>query len=288
MRNAAKLGILLVLLAAMTACQTTPAAHYLDADARPHIQNVDSLLIAKQTEMGADIKTSKISQYLQGHIIPVLFDIGVNTVRSKNAKKHVTPIRETLGDYDYAMDIKEEFNRALEGSTLKGAGDLHILREEPMGFRAAFIRHSKADAVMFIDVKYAFTPSFETLNLSSAVLVYPINPELSPYKEKPDTDNVIEYSDNIYRNQFTASIPVSHAEDLVSGETRKTSENAAAWAALSSEQLTEKLQKAAAKLANQIAIDLNADEVEIEIEGSSAEDDLLTTEPILIETDFGQ
>jgi hypothetical protein len=121
---------------------------------------------------------------------------------------YVAPLHETLDGYDYAADIREEFNFALADSGLEGADDLKILRQEPQGFRTALIRQSRADAVMFIDVKYAFTPKFDNLNLTSSVLLYPINPQLSPYKEKPDTDLVIEYSDNIYRNSFMASIPV--------------------------------------------------------------------------------
>ena len=78
MRHFVRMSIVVSFLAALPACRTTPTSHYLDAEARPHIKNVDSLLIAKQNEVGADIKTSKLSQYLQGHIIPVLFDIGVN------------------------------------------------------------------------------------------------------------------------------------------------------------------------------------------------------------------
>ncbi len=290
--------------ALLTACQTTPANKYIHADARPHIKTMDSVLIAKQNTVGADIKTSKLSQYVQGHIIPVLFDVGLNTYRSHKAKEYVTPVRETLGGYDYTADIREEFNLALAESGLEGADDLKILRREPYGFRTAMIQHSKADAVMFIDVKYAFTPKFDNLNLTSSVFVYPINPELDPYKETPDRDRVIEYSDNIYRNNFMASIPVpeaeiseggvSQAEGVIAGEDeaevkRKNSENAAMWAQMSEEALTEKLQKAATELAGAIAADLNVDEPdEIEIEPQDDHDEYLKKEPILIDASFTQ
>jgi len=237
----------------LSACTTTRPFNHIDAEARPFINDVDSILISKQNQVGADIKVSRISQYVQGHIVPVLIDIGLNGYRSHKSNKLVKPIRETLVGYDYTQDLKEEFAQALVDSQMDGEGGLQILRQEEQGFRAAYIRNSEADAVMFIDVKYAFTPSFDALNLTSRVMVFPVNPALNPYKEKPDDDNIIEYEDNIYRNQFMASIPVS-----IDG---KTSENGAAWAEKSEEELTDLMQKAAVKLAEHIAEDLSIDDI---------------------------
>jgi len=281
MRHRLKLGMIGCVLLALSACQTTPANNHLDAEARPLIKEVDSVLIAKQTEVGADIKASQLSKYIQGHIAPALFDIGLNTFRTIKAKKHVTPIRETLSDYDFTADIKEEFNLALAKSGVEGADGLQVLRHEPLGFRAAYISQSSADAVMFVDVSYAFTPKFDNLNISSSVMLYPINPALSPYKETPDTDRYIEYSDNIYRNNFMASIPVGLDEDS------KTSERAAAWAALSEAELLEKLQDGAIKLAAAIATDMNIDELpEVEMEAWDDGSKDLSTKPIDIDTDY--
>jgi len=244
------------------------------------IKEVDSVLFAKQNEVGADIKVSKISQYVQGNIIPVLIDIGLNTYRSHKASKIITPIRTTLMDYDYTADIKEEFTQALATTELGAADSLKIIREESQGFRAAYIRQSKADAVMFIDVNYTFTPKFDALNLISSIMILPVNPALSPYKEKPDTDNIIEYEDNIYRNQFMASIPVGIEEG-------SRDENGAIWMDMSEEQLTGKLQKAAQKLAAHIATDLSTDEV-VEEEIEDASDDIAVAEqsdPVRSESD---
>lgn len=281
MRYSFKLSLTACIVAALSACQTTPTNNYLDAEARPHIKEVDSVLIAKQNQVGADIKTSQLSKYLQGHIVPVLFDIGLNTIRTDKAKKYVTPVREALAEYDFTADIKEEFNQALAESGVAGADGLKVLRNEPLGFRPAYISQSTADAVLFVDVNYAFSPKFDNLNISSNVMLYPINPALSPYKERPDTDRYIEYSDNIYRNSFMASIPAGL------GEESKTSENAAAWAALSEAELMEKLQDASTRLAASIAADLLVDELpEEEMETWDDGSDDLSSKPIDIDTDY--
>ncbi len=282
MRLRVNIGVMAAMVVVLSACaSTTPQYKHLNAEARPLLKEVDSVLFAKQNEIKADIKVSKISQYVQGHIVPVLIDVGLNAYRSHKANKIITPIRMALQDYDYTADIKEEFAQALMTSELGDGDSLKILREEPQGFRAAFIRKSEADAVMFIDVNYAFTPKFDAMNLISSVMIFPVNPALSPYKEKPDTDNVIEYDDNIYRNQFMASIPVG-----IKDGTRD--ENGAVWMDMSGDQLKARLQEAAQKLAAHIANDLKTDEI---IEGQDpVTSEIVATEtpkPVLAESETG-
>jgi len=78
MRNIVTLGGALCLSVFVTACTTTRPYNRIDTEARPHIQKMDSVLISKQGKVRADIKTSKISKYVQGHFAPVLFDLAVN------------------------------------------------------------------------------------------------------------------------------------------------------------------------------------------------------------------
>lgn len=247
------LAVTTLALSASACTTTTPPNNYLDAEARPLIKSVDSVLVPRSDELGTNIKVSKLSTVVQGHFIPILFDIGVNGYRSHKASKLAKPMREALADYDFTADLKEEFNQALTASKLEGVDDLQVLKDEIPGIRAAIIRESKADVVMFIDTDCAFTPKFDGLYLSTSVVLMPNDPKLSPYKEKPDNDNVIEYSDNLYRNQFAAVMRVP--------EPGSTSENAAFWAEMSEEELTFRLQNAAKKLAAHIADDLSIDEI---------------------------
>ena len=263
MRGIYKFGAMIGLAFAMSACATTRPYNHIDAGARPLIQDIDGVLISSQDQVAADIKTSKLSKYIQGHFAPVLFDLALNGIRSHKANKLIAPIHDTLASYDMNEVIEADFNEALANSNLNGLEELDVLRQEQRGFRLAYIRQSEADAVMFIDVKYAFTPSFDALNLTSRVMVFPVNPALSPYKEKPNDDHITDLNDNIYRNQFTASVPV--------GIDGKTSENGAVWAEMSEEKLTGLLQKASQKLAAHIAHDLSLDDVPEEEEEAGAE-----------------
>ena len=268
MRSIVILGGVLCLLVMLTACTTTRPYNRIDSEARPHIQQMDSVMISKQTGVRAKIKTSKVSQYVQGHFAPVLFDIAVNGIRSHKAGKIMKPIHETLDGYDFTQDIKEEFTTAIGETEMGDMVDLMHMRKEPQGFRAAYIRQSEADAVMFLDVDCAFTPNFDALQLSSRVMIFPVSDALAPYKEKPDKDNILELEDNIYRNGFISSIPVRADVDS------SKSENGAAWAEMSEEELTGLMQQAAQELAALIASDLSTDDIseeELKAQAAAAE-----------------
>lgn len=255
MRNIVTLGMALGFSGLMTACASTARPYnHIDAEARPHIQEMDSVLITKHDKLRSNINTSKVSTYLQGHFAPILFDMAVNGMRSYKAGKIMKPIHETVGEYDMMGNVHEEFSQALTDSQIFDMNEMMHMDQEQPGFRGAYIQKSEADAVMFIDVDYAFTPKFDALQLSSRVMVFPVDEALSPYKEKPDTDNIIEMDDNIYRNQFVARIP-SPADPR-----SKKSEHGAAWATLTEDQMTAVMQQAAQQLSAQYAVDLAADD----------------------------
>lgn len=257
----ATLGAILSLSACAT---TTPNEHYLEAGARQHIKKVDAVLIAKQDEIGADIKQNatltKLSALASSAtFIPVLLDIGVTGVRAANANKMAKPMREKLEAHDFASDFRQQVRQSLAGTTLGGVEDILILRDEYPGLRGELIGESEADAVLLIDMKYAFTPSFEDLYVASHAVLFPNHPELNRFQETPDKDEVIEYSDNIYRNQYGVKISTG-LEDAT------PSEHAAKWAEMSQEQLVEVLDAAALMLADTIANDIAIDDVDSDLD----------------------
>jgi len=195
----------------LMACATAPPFNHLDAGARPHIKTVDSVLIAKQDRIGADISQnstlSQIAGIVSGStVIPVLVDLGVSGVRTLNANKLAKPMREELENHDYAWEFRKQIKQSLEGSRLGGVEEMALVREEYPGFRGQFIQQSDADAVLLVDMKYAFTKDFDSLYVTSLAMLFPNKPELREFQERPDKDRLIEYTDNIYRNQFAVAI----------------------------------------------------------------------------------
>lgn len=264
MRSLIRRGVIFSALISLTACATLPPEHHLDAGARQHIKTVDAVLIAKQDEIGADIKQNgvltEISALLSGTtIIPVLLEVGVAGVRTISANKMAKPMREALEDHDYPWEFREQVRQSLEGTTLDGVDNFKIVRAEYPGLRGQIITTSDADAVLLVDMKYAFTPSFEKLYVASAAMLFPKTPELAQFQETPDKDNILEVSDNIYRNQYAVQIST--------GLTDATkAEHAAKWAEMSEEQLIEVLDVAGLLLADTIANDIEIDDVDSDLD----------------------
>jgi len=255
---------LLTAIVALAGCSTAPAYNHLDAGARQYIQTVDSVLIAKQDRIGADIKQSntfsQIGSLIPGSgMIPVLLDVGVNGVRSVNATKHAKPMRESLETHDYAWEFRKQIRHALANSNLEGVDEFAMVREEYPGFRGRFIEQSDADAVLIVDMRYAFTPKFDKLYVTTFAMLFPNKDELKVFQERPDRDRVIEFSDNIYRNKFAATVSTGIQDGT-------TSENAAYWAGLSEEELVDILETAGLLLTDKMAYDINLDDVDSDLD----------------------
>jgi len=242
----------------IVACQTTPTYNHLDAGARPHIKTVDSILIAKQTKIGADIKKgsdlAKVLSFAQANPIPILVDAGVTGVRLMHAHRLAKPMRETLDGFDFPVEFREHVQQSLAGSKMGMVDEIRLRRQEYEGFRGQYILSSEADAVLMIDMKYGFTPKFDRLYVAASAIMFPRTDELQPFQEQRGSDQLLEVSDNIYRNNFVASVSPDDPDG-------STSENAAYWASLSEEELTVILQAAALRLSDLLAEDISLDDV---------------------------
>ena len=108
-------------------------------------------------------------------------------------------------------------------------------------------------------MKYGFTPNFGTLYVYSLAMLFPNRPELKRFQESPGDDRVLEFSDNIYRNQYAVGISTKTKDG-------KASENAAVWAKMSEEQLVEVLELAGRNLSSTIANDIGIDDVESDLD----------------------
>jgi len=249
----------------LSACASNPrpSEHYLDAGARQHIGTVDAVLISKQEKIGADIKGSspwtQLSAFSGVPVLPAILDVGVAGVRTINAEKMAKPMREKLEGHDYAFEFRKQVEQSLEGTTLDGIEDFKIVRRETPGMRGEFIEESYADAVLLVDLKYAFTPNFGTLYVYSHAILFPNRPELKRFQESPGDDRIVEYSDNIYRNHYAVGVSTKTKEGTAS-------ENAAIWAEMSEAQLVEVLELAGRNLSSTIANDIGIDDVESDID----------------------
>lgn len=241
----------------MGCASTTLPVNHIDAGARQHIKTVDSVVVTRQDQIGADVAESSglanVLGMVQGTPIPILVDAGLTGIRVVRANNAAKPVREKLEDFDYPKVFRDRLEGSISASNLEGLKEFELVQSEWPGFRLEFIEDSNADAVLFIDMRYAFTSKFDALYVTAHALMMPNTPELRPFQHKPDKDNIVEMDDNIYRNQFVAVLRPQDSDGTRAG-------NVAYWAGLSDEQLTATLNAAATKLADTLASDLSLDD----------------------------
>ena len=258
MRSFIKFIIIICASIYMTACATTAPHNHLDARARPHIKTVDTVLFAKQNQIGADVKKgsewTKIIAISQGNVIPLLVDAGITGIRTISANSNAKPIRERLEGFDFPVEFREHIKQSMANSRFGDVGEVKLRRSEYEGFRGHYIQNSDADAVLFVDMKYAFTPKFDKLYVATSAMMFPKKAELTPYQEERGSKHHIEITDNIYRNQFIAMLSPEDKEG-------SKSDNVAYWEAQTEEDLIRKLQAAALRLADVMADDISIDDV---------------------------
>ena len=266
MRFNLAVGVCFAASLTLTACATRADYHLLDAGARQHIKTVDGVLIASQKQIGADIsqgsRLSNLATFFSGSPIPMLVEAGVAGVRTIEANKLAKPMRETLGDHDYAWEFRKQVKQSLARTTLSDLDQLDkmtIIREDYPGLRASLIEKSDADAVLVVDMKYAFTPKFDRLYVASYAMLFPNTEALKRFQETPDKDNIIEFSDNLYRNQFAASLSVAEPSS-------SRTENAAYWAEVPRDTLIDALERVGLSLVDALANDINLDDLDSDLD----------------------
>lgn len=249
-----KLTATLALSVLVTACATPREFNRVDPGARAHLQDMETVLFVTQEEIGTEINVSNMATATGGGLIPALIDASVNADRTKKAEELVGPLRDKLIDYDFGAQLESAIEAELAETGVEGAGSVDLQRAIDKNTMADRVGASVADAVMFINSTYKLTPDFDAVVATADVKVYPVNPALNAYKEKPDEDEkMTEHTDNIYRNNFRAVVPleVAGSRDL----------NAEEVAKMPTEEWVSLLDQSAARLAAQIAGDFMKDDV---------------------------
>lgn len=248
-------NFLAVLVALSLGACATPGFRHIEPDARAKLTSMESVLIVTQSEIGAEINTSKASVATGGGIVGALIESGINNARTKTAEELVAPIRDIMIDFDFGAILEQELEAELAALNIANAQEVTLLRGLEAGTPNTMIEQSGASAVLFINSTYNLSAEFDEMVATAVVALYPVSENLYPYKEKVDADNKrAELSDNIYRNTFRVTQPLSDLD--------KKEENAAALAERPASELTGPLSEAAKILARAIAADMQIDAAE--------------------------
>lgn len=248
-----RLTAILIALCAVTACATPRAYNRIDAEARPLIKSVDTLLIVTESEISIDIDTSNVGTAMGGGLIGALVDAGVNQSRTADAEELISPIRDKLISFDFGAQLEAALESELPALGIEGASNVTLFRAVTPKFDDERIAASKADAVLFVRPRLSIAPDFSAVRLITNTTVFPVNAALDPFMEKPNSNaSEVRPTDNIYRN-------VISVVEVLSTQKGKDA-NAAVLSAMSAEELVAVVEKATEKAAAQIVADLAKDD----------------------------
>lgn len=238
----------------VSACAVTPN-NYIDQEARLHIDNVDAYLAVTQDEIYADIVRSNTTAAAGGGLLFALIDTGIDNSRTKNAEKLITPIRDSLLDYDYAQLLQTDIQAALAKIEWMSIKDVSLERTVGDGHILKKVEESKSSAVFFMTADYKLTPNFDGVTTSISAIMFPNKKALYAFKEKLDeNENPIDQSDNIYRNNLVVTVPL--------GLTDSQKENALTLAKPGNNLVANALNDSSKQIAQRILEDIQLGEVQ--------------------------
>ena len=245
------LAVMALSVAYFSGCAPLPYNH-LEQDAHAFINETDVVLAVPQEEIYGDIESSNLTAAAGGGLLFALIDAMVESSRASNAEEAVTPVRDKLLDYDYAQVLAEEINNQIQTIEWLSADDVQLERSTNDTWVTDKVSSSSASAILLMTARYHLTPNLDSVETMVSLRMYPNSNSLEEYKEKQDVDkDVISGTDNIYRNDLTASTV------LFSGSTKDA--NRLSLESDDGTKLKDALDKNAKKIARMIYQDLNID-----------------------------
>lgn len=248
-----KLVLILTVAALSSACSHNQPNH-IDMSARQHVDDVDAYLAVTQDEIYADIDRSATAAAAGGGLLFALIDAAIDNSRTSDAEDLIKPIRNSLIDFDYAEMLQSTIEKRFNDIKWMNVNKVELERSIGDGHVIDKIQKSKVSAVLFMTVDYKLASNFDAVTTSAALIMFPNKEALYEFKEQIDNnEHPADNSDNIYKNTITVTIPLGLGGDKEA--------NASILAKSNASEVKKALEKSAQKIAQDIIIDIEADEV---------------------------
>ncbi len=244
--------VFIITIAALTSSCAHNNINHIDASARDHIDEVDAYLAVTQDEIYADIDKSTTSA-AGGGLLFALIDAAVDNSRTEDAEELIKPIRNSLIDFDYAETLQANIEKSFDEIKWMDVKKIELERSIGDGHILNKIKSSKVSAVLFMTVDYKLSSNFNAVTTNVALIMFPNKEALYKFKESLDNnENPADHSDNIYSNNITVTIPLGLGSDKEANASTLANSNAA--------EVKTALEKSAKKIAQDIIIDIQAED----------------------------
>lgn len=226
---------------AVTGCAARPHTA-LKSDLRDKIGNTEAYAGVRQNELYAQIIPSQAGAAAAGAVagipgIGILLagvvggvagaaDAGINASRVKENEALVRPLRDTLTDYNFDEQLRQELDGALAANAGLKAAPVRVVKQVEDKHYQKLFEDSKAGAVLFVNTDYSLSPDFSTLTVSSAGLLFARDAALRKAAGHLNTRDAMRGATKadkaIYRNSyvFESKLPAASTDKA---------QNIAAW-----------------------------------------------------------
>lgn len=206
---------------AVTGCVARPHTA-LKSDLRDKIGSTEAYAGVRQSELYAQIIPSQAGAAAAGAVagipgIGILLagvvggvagaaDAGINASRVKENEALVRPLRDTLADYNFDEQLRQELDRALAANGGLKAAPVQVVKQVEDKHYQKLFEDSKAGAVLFVNTDYSLSPDFSTLTVSSAGLLFARDAALRKSAGQMNTREAMRGATKadraIYRNSY--------------------------------------------------------------------------------------
>ncbi|MBI3886137.1 MAG: hypothetical protein HY302_10455 [Opitutae bacterium] len=243
-RQRCAVSLLSVAALLLTGCVSSNRTALAPA-AQAQLKTVSITATVNQPELAADVLRSNIGQSAGaqggfiGGLIGGIIDATIEAKRSKAAESDITPVRDSLVDFNAPEELRAALVAELQNGNppvpissvaLAAAKDDDAVRK--------LVAASKSDAVLVITTDYHLSPEFDRIRVLAQVKL------LSPKSSGRDE------SGPLYHNEFATYRPLPAS----AGSGRASA--AAAWAANKGALAREAMKSCFAELAAMIKFDL--------------------------------
>jgi hypothetical protein len=241
-------------LLALAACVTpVPPHEALPPAARDKIASTEMVAPIAQNEIYVYVPPSQLASSGQGGLLGALvlasIDAGVDKTRAGRAEKAVKPLRDAIVDFSFDDTLTSELKTAMAQVSWLHLDAARVVKETSVDSLNKAIADSKASAVLITAANYELSNDGSVLTVTLVADLYPNSDALNALKKPANTEQRSHPLNAIYRNTFVFEISAPGA-----GTNRDA--NIAAWSANRGEPMRVALKRAAAKLSQMLAVDV--------------------------------
>ncbi len=256
-------SLLLILFLAISGCLSKPY-YYLKPEAIEQLQTLDVIIFMQEPALEIATEKSYLSQGAGGGIIFAVLDGIIEEKQRQRKESYIKPIRNGLQNYNFDQVLKSNLTTALQHHDWLNVHSISIEKQTNKKAIENRLKTSDTSALLAIIPRFIFNPRTQRIDTYVSVYIFPKDPALMVYQQKPDTDKeTLQQSDAIYRsktiiNKKLSSIDYSPEDvEYEKGKQRIMLENITIWAKNDSAIIRKKMDSIAQEIAQWIQFDLS-------------------------------